>query len=633
LVALGLVLVLLAADAAYAGLRFRSDFKAAACNLKRAIDRIQEFDVDRGIERLRLAEDLVRSSRGYLGHPAVALGGYLPFVSDDVRALRALTGVAREAVAAGLEGADAAETMGLAGGSLEALYSGGRVRLGALDVAADALAEGRARVDRAEAIISGAPTPSIGQVRSAFSSASRLIADAGQQLDSAESLLRVLPDVLGADGERRYLLAFQTPSEARAAGGLIGVYGVLAVADGGLELRKVAPIRNLVPKLKREVTGPKWFDDLYGNLSSLREWRNANQSPTFSTVATVLLRMYQASVGARLDGVIAMDPFVVADLTRGTGTIAAEGLDVEVGPDNAADVLLRDIYLEFEGREDEQNAYLRDLVDELWAKMGSGEVDGEELAKGLAHSIRTQHLKFFSRVPSDRAALGAAGLTGDPSHHGPNVQMVFHNNFAANKVDYFLERSQDVNVVISENGDARIVTTVELFNGAPRGERSLLKKSDVNDLPSGLNRMSLHFMLPERATINDFFTGGRSNDYFSGAEEDRFPVAWRLVDIQVQETVQLAVSYTVEDMVEFSDGRGRFDMTLMPQVLVTPDRLEMRVVAPEGYRIGPDRPGAPYSLEPFTFEGELKAPRTFSLNLIAPGARVPSETNLNRTCT
>lgn len=631
--ALGLVLALLAADGVYAGLRFRSSFKAAACNLKRATDRIEDLDLDRGIERLRMAEELVAASRGYLGHPAVAVATYVPWMSSNVRALKSLSGVAREAVQAGLGGAAAAETMGLAGeGSLSALYKDGQVQFDTLAEGSAAITEALERLDRAEEILEGSPRPSIGQIRSAFFGAQRIVRDALAQLTGARDVLDALPGLLGANGPRRYFLAFQTPSEARGGGGLVGVYGVLNAEDGRLDLEKVAPIRELVPKLEGVVTGPDWFKDLYGRIGGLNEWRSANMSPSFPSVARVLLRMYLKATGERLDGVIAMDPFVVQQLTRGTGPVRAEGLDVDVGPDNAERVLLHDIYVEFAGREDEQNAYLRDLVDQLWKKLGRGEVDGTELAKGLAEAIRTQHLRMFTLVPTEAKALDETGLSGDPTFYGPHVQTVFHNNFAANKIDYFIQRTQKVSVVITEDGDAQIVTTLSIANNAPRGDRSLLKKSDLNEIPSGVSRMGVFFSIPEGAEIREFFTGAIQNTFFRGLESGIYPTAWKLVDAQVQETIQLAISYTVPDMVSFVEDEGLFELTLLPQVLVNPDRLDLRVVPPDGFRMGRNEPGARYGTEPFTFEGELKAPKTLEFNLIGPDGTVPTATSLGSAC-
>ena len=630
--ALLVVLLLLGADAVYAGLRFRSTFKSAACNLKKATDQVSQLKVDEAGNRLDSALEQAESSRSYLSHPSVWLASLVPQVKDEVGALRALTEVAGSAARAGLAGVEAAEAMGIGGtGSLSALYSKGRVQFAAVEKGRSAVEEAARHLDAANESLEGAPKPELGQVRNAFFSAGRLVDETIEQLDDGERILDSVPSLLGGRGTRRYLLAFQTPSEARGGGGLIGVYGVLRADDGKLELESIQPIRSLVPKVKGSVTAPGWFEDLYRSLDAQAGIREANQSPSFPTVAQVLLRMYENAEGDRLDGMISMDPLVLAELTNATGPIKVEEYDQPLGPDNAATVLLRDIYLDFVKREDEQNAFLEDLVDQLYTKLGSGDVDGRALTRALAESIRTQHLKMYARSPIEQQALSELGVAGDPAAYRPHVQMVFHNNFAANKIDWFLERSQKVTVAIKPDGSARFVTTVELENTAPPGQRSLLKKSDVNELPSGLNVMSLHFLLPETAEIEEVYLDNAPTSYFEGFEGGIFPVAWKPLQLRVQDAATAAVTYTVPDLVDLSDDEGSFTMTFLPQALVRPDGFEIEVIPPEGYRIARDESGARFS-DRFSREGELTGVRELSLRLIGPGLPLPGGATLASAC-
>jgi hypothetical protein len=142
--------------------------------------------------------------------------------------------------------------------------------------------------------------------------------------------------------------------------------------------------------------------------------------------------------------------------------------------------------------------------------------------------------------------------------------------------------------------------------------------------------MGLFFMLPESAAIDQFFTGAVANTYFDGNEGDRYPVAWKVLDAQVQETLQSAVSYTVEDFVVFRNDQARMRFTLLPQVLVRPDDIEVTISVPENYRIG-SASGA-VGDEPFHFEGQLNAPRTFALRIAGPDARIAKEAKLSDAC-
>jgi hypothetical protein len=631
LIAVGVLVSLLVADGAYAGLAFRSRFKGAACDLKQATDLVSELKIDEATARLEDSMDGSRASRGLLGHPAVRLASLVPWARENVSALRELTHVAEEASLAGLAGTRAAAGMGLSEeGSLATLYSEGRVRFEGVEEGSEALRGALGHLGRAEDHLDRAKGAPLGQVRSAVSGARRIVERALEDLGHAEGLLSALPGILGQRGERRYFLAFHAPSEARGGGGLIGVYGLLEASGGRLELAHVGPIRDLVPKLRRAVTAPEWFRELYENLDGLEGWREANQSPNFPVVSEVLLRMYEASTGERLDGVIAMDPLVLQEMTRATGPIKAPGFDEPVGPDNAGQILMRDIYLGFERREDEQNRFLKKLVDRLYAKLASGDVDGQELADAIGESIRTRHLKMYSTVAPEQAALRESGVAGDPEIFGPNVQMLFHNNFAANKIDWYLQRTQDVTMAIQPDGSARVVTTLELDNGAPRGQKSLLKKSDVNEYPAGLNVLSAHFMLPETARLESYYLDDREANYFEGFEAGRYPVAWSPLQIPVRDTASVSVAYVVPELVSLDESR-RFRFTFIPQALVRPDIFELEIFAPDGYVIGRDEPGAPMSSS-LQISGLLKAPKELELRVLPAGAEPPSETDLDGTC-
>ncbi|MFP5353467.1 MAG: DUF4012 domain-containing protein [Actinomycetota bacterium] len=115
--------------------------------------------------------------------------------------------------------------------------------------------------------------------------------------DRIEELLVVLPALAGYDGERRYLLALQSPSEARGGGGLIGLYGVLEADQGRFRLGRFRSAWAFNEALQGSVDAPLWFRDLYGSLGATRDVRMVNLSPSFPTVARVLLNMHASATG------------------------------------------------------------------------------------------------------------------------------------------------------------------------------------------------------------------------------------------------------------------------------------------------------------------------------------------------
>ena len=174
--------------------------------------------------------------------------------------------------------------------------------------------------------------------------------------------------MLGGGGERRYLLSFQAPGEARGTGGLAGLVGVLETNPGRLELGDVLPYQDLGPSRIRNVEAPDWFEASYGPQQALTEWPQANVSPNHPVVADVLLDMYEAARGERLDGVLTMDPITLAYLMEGIGSIETRRPEMVLDSSNAADVLLHDSYTDFETPE-EQNFFLGEVVDGFWSRL------------------------------------------------------------------------------------------------------------------------------------------------------------------------------------------------------------------------------------------------------------------------
>src|SRR5918994_6691307 len=94
----------------------------------------------------------------------------------------------------------------------------------------------------------------------------------------------------------------------------------------------------------------------------------------------------------------------------------------------------------------------------------SGDVD---LVTGVGAAASTSHLKVYSRDDATQDKLEELGVDGDFTDAGPNVQMVFTNNYGPTKLDYFLHRSIDTSIALQAQDEARIRTTVTLTNTAP----------------------------------------------------------------------------------------------------------------------------------------------------------------------
>jgi hypothetical protein len=589
----------------------------AAAALDDAARALRQDDITAAIDAVTRASAASDSVETFTQHPGFKLVGLLPFVGDDIDAFAGLVDATSFGTQAAHTLVSAIEDLDGGGGIIDAFYSEGSIDLDAMDALTVASQEAVASIDEARVALTGLH-PHLDSLDNAIQRGSNRLDSIAAATDRGLGVADVLPAMVGADGPRKYLLAFQSPSEARGGGGLIGVFGILSASDGHISLDEVAPIEELGPQVRPSVHAPPAYSALYAPLGALRDWRQANLSPNFPATSSVLLDMYQRVRHEQLDGVIALDPLAVGEMIRGTGPLRAEGWGRAITRKNVRRLLLFKIYKHFVNQENLQNVYLRGLVNELWSKVEHGEVDGPGLLEGFNAASSKHHLKFYSRHPEEQSVLVDIGVAADPTAVVGPLQLVFNNNNSGNKLDFFLHRHQDIDIRLDEDGTAHVVTSIRLTNDLPKnGLRSVGRSGVKTGLRLGASRMSVHFMLPRGARAGRFQVDGRSVPSYGGRDGEA-PVEWSLVQVPPEGEITASLSYVLPVAVQGDVASGGFSFTLWPQATARPDSYAISVTAPPGYALA--RPGS--GTEPvIRVAGRLKKPVELTLRVIpAEGA-------------
>lgn len=570
-------LVILVIDGCYTAARLTLEMRWAASALDNGAHKLEDARFNKAERNFDIARLHARAAERMTGHLTFGLLSHLPGISSDVHAIDSLVAAINHGVDAGVTALDGIRAMdpadeGLAG----ALYEDGRVDLAAFNVARPYVEDTVDLLTEARSDVASAPDGNVPQL-------SRAVEDAGDRLDSALDaasegvrMIEQLPRLLGADGSRRYFLAFQSPSEARGGGGLIGFYGILEADQGEVKLGHLEPIGMLTNRKKEAADAPGWFRSLYGSVGAVDEWRQVNTSINFPAVSEVILDRYEMTTGEQLDGVIAMDPLALGELTQGTGPIDAGTLG-KIDSRNAREVLLKDIYVEYQGRPIAQNRTLKILVDHFWSRLGSGRVNVTGFSDGLSDAVAGGHLKIFATDPEIESALIDLGVDGGYEDESSNVQAVFNNNWSANKIDYYLRRTIETHVVLDADGEATITTTAMLSNFASADEGGLMSGAFIEGQEDGTNTMSLFFLMPDGSRDPAVTIDGKEDDPFRG-RDDGAPVAWTIVRIPAGETSTVTLTYELPDGVV----DGRFPFTLFPQTTVTRDTFVLTAEGPDG---------------------------------------------------
>ena len=337
---------------AAAALSARADLTLGAQLSRQAIATLNDGDYDQAADEFAQASFTLGRAEDRLTGPFALLGRAVPGVAQNVwgtARLSAAAGDGAAEVAVALRSIDPA-ALRLVDGAVD--LDAVRAVEAPLSDVQDALVEVREVSDNIDSAWLVEP------LRRELARLDRRLDDNEPRLDTAIETVRLAPQLLGADGQRRYLILFTTPAEARGLGGFIGNYAEVAVLDGQVELERFGRASELNRRSAEAMAScadcPPEYLEHWGRFGASNGpggtvgpsvWSNLAVAAHFPDVAESAQILYPQATGSPVDGVIVMDPYVVEALMRYTGPIEVPELGVTVRPGNAAKFIMRDQYL------------------------------------------------------------------------------------------------------------------------------------------------------------------------------------------------------------------------------------------------------------------------------------------------
>lgn len=494
LVAAGLLGALAAATA-------RTYVERGADLLQAGLDAGQLGDTETALADFQAAREALFTGQSNLGALWARPAWIVPGMSQNLRVLHDLTGEAEELAGVAVTTAESAD--------LQALQAkGGRIDLAAVAAVEEPLLTLHRALEQTSAAVSALGDAwMLPPVRSGLEELTTQVTDAIASTELAIEGVRVAPELLGADRQATYLVLFTTPVEARATSGFPGNFAEVTFDDGRFDMTRFGRISELVDALPEgggTLSGPADYLARYGRFKPNWEWRNTTMSPDFPSVASVVAELYPQSGGVPVDGVMTVDPVALAALLSFTGPIVIPGISEPLTSDNAAEFLLREQYLTFGENPDRIDA-LEVLAETTFDRLQAGTLPGPRgMASVLGPVVEQKHLQVFAFADGTGEFLDALGLSGRyPAVEGDFVG-VTHSNAAGNKIDLFLKRSLDYDVVWEPaTGALSATVTITLTNEAPASGlpdyvigNSLERRMGDEAPPAGWNNLFLTLYTP-----------------------------------------------------------------------------------------------------------------------------------------
>lgn len=140
--------------------------------------------------------------------------------------------------------------------------------------------------------------------------------DAGAEfVNEARPLIKVLPELLGDEKEKKYLILFQNDKELRPTGGFITAYAIFRVDKGIIHVDKSENIYNLDNTIPNKPAAPEYIRK-YLKVPVLN-LRDTNLSPDFIESMKDFNELYDKARGkVDVDGIIALDTSVLVSVIK-----------------------------------------------------------------------------------------------------------------------------------------------------------------------------------------------------------------------------------------------------------------------------------------------------------------------------
>ena len=295
-----------------------------------------------------------------------------------------------------------------------------------------------------------------------------VIDQAAPTLKAVQTVMPTMLKIAGSDGPRTYLIVFQNNAEIRATGGNPAASMVLMVNNGRVRMLDQASSATFYAAGRQDAA----FTSLPGEALSLypstmnRHSQDFTMTPDFPTTAELFQNLWQHTNGSKFDGVISIDPVVLAEALSVAGPFAA-GDGTTITADNAVKVLLSDSYARYPNGKD-SDVFFADVASRAFTHLLTPTWDPMKMLAVLQKSAAEQRISLSFTRPDEQAMAVEYGLDGAlRTDNKTKTQLgIYLNDFSVGKLEYYLRTSVSATC---DPGKRTATVTMTMNNSVPDG--------------------------------------------------------------------------------------------------------------------------------------------------------------------
>lgn len=490
----------------------------------------------------------IASLKEEVNSPLWTIGSFIPVLGEDISAGQKLINVASNLSEEVLMPISSV----LADYPLNTIYKDGNINGDALNLLCDTLANAAPTIAESAQTVDSIGTVHIGQINQLTEKLKDPLNMASQFMADNGDAFRLIPDLLGCNGDREYLIIAQNYSEVRPTGGLPGTVIPLHVSNGNLDFGD--------PVAMAEATRAQAYpieitDEERTIFSDKLGWSGTdmNNIPDWSRAADIISQMWVIYNGTTVDGVIGIDVETFKRLVSlGASTVALPNGST-INSTDLTKILLHDVYVNYPDGTMQDTYFsmvLGSCMDILEDKLP--DLGLQKVANVIQQSIQEERLMVWMRNTEEETLMEQLGCAGTLSYDPktPEVGLYFYDQ-TWSKIDWYFKPEVTLGDGIKNaDGTTSYPMTIDLTNTLTYDEANqippyisgvnLEEKQDVSDMIT-----NVYLYSPAGGAISDIQYAGVGNFVLSPATHNGLEVHFGRLHLLAQQTETITCTVTV----------------------------------------------------------------------------------------
>lgn len=427
-------------------MEIKSQASTAVSQMNAVQSSIESHDFASASSSARQLQSVASQMNEDLSSPLWGVASVLPVVGSDIQGVRTIASVLDDASANALVPLTAA----LQQTPMDDLVADGTIDVASLSVLLSAIEDAAPAMQSCTERLDALPDMNIAQLQSIVAPAKEKLDGVNDAFQAAAGIAPIAADLLGANGDRTYLLAAQNSAELRASGGFPGSVGTLTISNGHISLGDFTTVYDM---LNEDTSSSITITDeektlFYG--CTRYSWDNS-YNPDFSRVGQIWVTSYNERHNAHIDGVVSISPSIVQKLLSSLKTTVTLADGTELNGSNATKVLEHDLYWKYLSEEATVSGSAgAEITDALFSQAAGLTFDKilndfdsntlTALSGVLVEGMGDREVMVWMSDGSEQAAMEGIGATGalDAAAQQEPTLGVFSNIWLASKLGWWL---------------------------------------------------------------------------------------------------------------------------------------------------------------------------------------------------